>query len=98
MGSGCINRQKVKSQQKSTVNAVDQILRLAQGPEEAAPLRRKAAPWRRDLMKKSFLRVLNQKSLFFTQNHLFEPNNTYKQLPSMIMDKITYLNTQNHLS
>jgi hypothetical protein len=31
MGSGCINRQKVKSQQKSTVNAVDQILRYCAG-------------------------------------------------------------------
>ncbi|KAK2410540.1 hypothetical protein QL285_045901 [Trifolium repens] len=79
MGSGCINRQKVKSQQKSTVNAVDQILRLAQescamaqGPEEAAPLHRKAAPWRRDLMKNRFLRV-------------FDPKITYSP-------KITYLN------
>ena len=70
MGSGCINRQKVKSQRKSTVNAVDQSCARRRDQRRlrhcAGELRHCAGTWWK-----------NRFYAFWTKNHFSSPKITY---------------------
>jgi hypothetical protein len=48
--------------------------------------------------KNRFYAFLNQKSLFFTQNHLFELKTTIQQIPSIYMDIKHLFQLQKHVS